>query len=97
MRTLVKGGILVVVDGVFSMEVAIIKLPELVKIANQYNAKVLVDDAHGVGVLGKTGAGTAEHFNMIDDVDLRSEEHTSELQSHSFISYAVFCLKKKKY
>ena len=84
-RTLVNGGILVVVDGVFSMEGDIIKLPELVKIAKQYDAKVLVDDAHGVGVLGKTGAGTAEHFNMIDDVQL-----TMGTFSKSFASLGGF-------
>lgn len=84
-RSMVKGGILVVVDGVFSMEGDIIKLPELVNIAKQYDAKVLVDDAHGVGVLGKTGAGTAEHFNMIDKVDL-----TMGTFSKSFASLGGF-------
>jgi len=84
-RTLVKGGILIVVDGVFSMEGDIIKLPELVNIAKQYDAKVLVDDAHGVGVLGKTGAGTAEHFDMIDDVQL-----TMGTFSKSFASLGGF-------
>ena len=84
-RTMVKGGILIVVDGVFSMEGDIINLPELAKIAKQYNAKVLIDDAHGVGVLGKTGAGTAEHFNMIDDIDL-----TMGTFSKSFASLGGF-------
>jgi 8-amino-7-oxononanoate synthase len=65
-----RGGILVVVDGVFSMEGDIIKLPELVRISKKYDAKILVDDAHSIGVLGATGAGTAEHFNLIDEVDL---------------------------
>lgn len=65
-----RGGILVVVDGVFSMEGDIIKLPELVRICEQYDARIMVDDAHSVGVLGATGAGTAEHFGLIDKVDL---------------------------
>lgn len=65
-----KGGVLVAVDGVFSMEGDIIDLPNLVRIAQNYNATIMVDDAHSIGVLGKTGAGTAEHFNLIDKVDL---------------------------
>jgi 8-amino-7-oxononanoate synthase len=65
-----RGGILVVVDGVFSMEGDIIRLPELAKIAAKYGAKVMVDDAHAIGVLGATGAGTAEHFGVSDQVDL---------------------------
>lgn len=69
-RNLTRGGILVAVDGVFSMEGDICELPRLVEIAKRYNAKVMVDDAHSIGVLGKTGAGTAEHFGLIDDVDL---------------------------
>jgi len=65
-----KGGILIVVDGVFSMEGDIIKLPKLVEIAHKYGARVMVDDAHAVGVLGDGGRGTAEHFNLIDQVDI---------------------------
>ncbi len=65
-----RGGILVAVDGVFSMEGDIIDLPPLVKIAKEYGARVLVDDAHAVGVLGETGAGTAQHFGLLDQVDL---------------------------
>ena len=65
-----RGGVIVVVDGVFSMEGDIIKLPKLVEIAEKYGARVMVDDAHAVGVLGRTGAGTAEHFDLIDRVDL---------------------------
>lgn len=63
-------GRLVVVDGVFSMEGDIINLPEIVAIAREYQAAVMVDDAHGIGVLGKRGRGTAEHFDLEDDVDL---------------------------
>jgi 8-amino-7-oxononanoate synthase len=65
-----RGGVIVVVDGVFSMEGDIIKLPELVDIAEKHSARIMVDDAHAVGVLGKTGAGTAEHFGLEDRVDL---------------------------
>ena len=65
-----SGGVMLVVDGVFSMEGDIINLPGVVKICKKYEARLLVDDAHSVGVLGKTGAGTAEHFGLTDDVDL---------------------------
>jgi 8-amino-7-oxononanoate synthase len=65
-----RGGVLVVVDGVFSMEGDIIKLPELVEACSKYGARIMVDDAHSIGVLGKTGAGTAEHFGLSDRVDL---------------------------
>lgn len=61
---------LVVVDGIFSMEGDIIKLPELVKLAEKYNATIMVDDAHSIGVLGKNGSGTASHFGLTDKVDL---------------------------
>jgi 8-amino-7-oxononanoate synthase len=61
---------LIVVDGIFSMEGDIIKLPELVKLAEKYNASVMVDDAHSIGVLGKNGSGTASHFGLTKKVDL---------------------------
>lgn len=63
-------GQLIVVDGVFSMEGDIADLPSIVKLAKNYGARVMVDDAHGIGVLGKTGRGTAEHFGLEDQVDL---------------------------
>lgn len=63
-------GRLVAVDGVFSMEGDIAPLPEIVNIARQFHAGVMVDDAHGIGVLGRRGRGTAEHFDLEDDVDL---------------------------
>lgn len=63
-------GKLIVVDGVFSMEGDIIKLPEVVKLAKKYNAAVMVDDAHAIGVLGKKGSGTANHFGLTEQVDL---------------------------
>ncbi|MBN1926907.1 MAG: pyridoxal phosphate-dependent aminotransferase family protein [Prolixibacteraceae bacterium] len=61
---------LIVVDGIFSMEGDIINLPELVKLAEKYNASIMVDDAHSLGVLGPHGEGTAAHFGLIDKVDL---------------------------
>lgn len=65
-----EAGKLIMVDGVFSMEGDIIKLPELVRLAKKHRAAVMVDDAHGIGVLGKHGAGTASHFGLQDDVHL---------------------------
>ncbi len=65
-----EAGKLVVVDGVFSMEGDIIQLPELCRIANQYGAAVMVDDAHAIGVLGKNGAGTSAHFGLTENVHL---------------------------
>jgi len=84
-REIVRGGILVVADGVFSMEGDIIKLPRLVEIAKEYDAGILIDDAHGVGVMGETGAGTAEHFGLGDEVDL-----TMGTFSKSFASLGGF-------
>ncbi|MGH9399138.1 MAG: aminotransferase class I/II-fold pyridoxal phosphate-dependent enzyme, partial [Thermoanaerobaculia bacterium] len=63
-------GRFIVVDGVFSMEGDIAKLPELVAAAREFGAGLMVDDAHGIGVLGKNGRGTAEHFGLEDEVDL---------------------------
>ncbi len=61
---------LIVVDGIFSMEGDIINLPEVVKLAEHYNASIMVDDAHALGVIGKNGSGTASHFGLTDKVDL---------------------------
>ncbi len=61
---------LIVVDGVFSMEGDIINLPELSKLAKKYGAKVFVDEAHSIGVIGKDGRGTGSHYDMQDDVDV---------------------------
>jgi len=63
-------GKLIVTDGVFSMSGDICNLPEIVKLAKKYKARVMVDDAHGFGVLGKNGRGTAEHFDLEDEVDI---------------------------
>jgi len=61
---------LIAVDGIFSMEGDIVKLPEIVQIADQFGANIMVDDAHSLGVIGHKGAGTASHFGLTDDVDL---------------------------
>jgi len=63
-------GKMIVVDGVYSMEGDIAPVPELVRVAREYGARLMVDDAHGIGVLGKTGAGTAEHFGLEKEVDI---------------------------
>ncbi len=60
---------IIVMDGVFSMTGDIADLPNIVRLAKQYGAQIYVDDAHGFGVLGRGGRGTAEHFGLIDDVD----------------------------
>ncbi len=65
-----ESGKLLVVDGVFSMEGDIVELPEICRIAEEYNAAVMVDDAHAIGVLGRNGAGTAAHFGLTDRVHL---------------------------
>lgn len=76
---------LIVADGVFSMEGDILHLPAVVELARKYNARVMVDDAHSIGVLGPTGAGTAEHFDLIDEVDI-----TMGTFSKSFASIGGF-------
>jgi len=66
-----KGQIkLIVVDGIFSMEGNIVKLPEIVRLAAKYGASVMVDDAHALGVIGDSGRGTASHFGLTNEVDL---------------------------
>lgn len=62
--------IFIVTDGVFSMEGDIVKLPEVVALAKKYNASIILDDSHGVGVMGKGGRGTAEYFGLEKDVDI---------------------------
>src|SRR5262245_54355039 len=62
--------ILVVSEGVFSMEGDVADLPGILKLAKPYGARVYVDEAHGIGVLGATGAGAAEHLGVLDDVDI---------------------------
>lgn len=61
---------LIVVDGVFSMEGDMANLPEIVRLKKKYNASIMVDEAHGLGVLGRQGRGTCDHFGVTEDVDL---------------------------
>jgi len=63
-------GKLIVTDGVFSMEGDIARLPEIVEIAKQFGARVMVDDAHGLGMIGDCGRGTANYFGLEDEVDI---------------------------
>ena len=63
-------GILIVTDGVFSMGGDLCNLPEIVRLAKKYGARVMVDDAHGFGVVGVGGRGTASHFGLEDEVDI---------------------------
>ena len=65
-----NAGCLIVTDGVFSMGGDICNLPEIVRLARQYGARVMVDDAHGLGVIGKGGRGTASYFGLEDEVDV---------------------------
>ena len=60
----------IVVDGIYSMEGDIAKLPEIVALCKKYNASVMVDDAHALGVIGKNGSGTASHFGLTDETNL---------------------------
>jgi glycine C-acetyltransferase len=61
---------LIVTDGVFSMEGDVARLPDIVELARAHDAVVIVDDSHGVGVLGATGRGTVEHFGLLGEVDI---------------------------
>ena len=61
---------LIVVDGVFSMEGDLANLPEIIRLKHKYNATVMVDEAHGLGVFGKQGRGVCDHFGLTDEVDL---------------------------
>ena len=74
-------GCLIVTDGVFSMGGDIAKLPEIVRLAKQYGARVMVDDAHGLGVLGVGGRGTASHFGLEDEVDIYMGTFSKSLAS----------------
>lgn len=62
--------VIIIVEGVYSMDGDICRLPDFVNIAEKYDACIAIDDAHGTGVLGKTGRGTAEHFGMEEHIDL---------------------------
>src|SRR5579859_2210520 len=75
------GGVLVVVDGVFSMEGDVAPLPEIVELSQRFGARLMVDEAHALGVLGARGAGTAELFGVEDRVDLRMATFSKSLAS----------------
>ncbi|MCL2212793.1 MAG: aminotransferase class I/II-fold pyridoxal phosphate-dependent enzyme [Oscillospiraceae bacterium] len=65
-----ESGVLIVVDGIFSMCGDICPLPKIVELAKKYGARTMVDDAHGLGVVGRNGRGTADHFGLTDQVDI---------------------------
>jgi 8-amino-7-oxononanoate synthase len=75
------GGVLVVVDGVFSMEGDVCDLPRIVELCQAYGARLMLDEAHGAGVLGARGAGAAELFGLEDEVDLRMGTFSKSLAS----------------
>lgn len=74
-------GSLIVTDGVFSMSGEICKLDEIVKLAKKYGARIMVDDAHGLGVLGERGRGTAEYFGLEKEVDIYMGTFSKSLAS----------------
>ena len=76
-----KGGILIVTDGVFSMSGDIANLPEICRLAKEYGARVMVDDAHGLGVIGEGGRGTASHFGLEEEVDIYRGTFSNSLAS----------------
>jgi 8-amino-7-oxononanoate synthase len=75
------GGVLVVVDGVFSMEGDLCDLPRITELCRAHGARLMVDEAHGVGVLGRRGAGASELFGLEDEVDLRMGTFSKSLAS----------------
>ena len=76
-----NAGILIVTDGVFSMEGDICDLPSIVRLAKKYGARTLIDDAHSIGVIGERGRGTAEYFGLADQVDLIMNTFSKTLAS----------------
>ena len=91
LKTCGKKGKLIIVDGIFSMEGDIADLPNIVKLAKRYGARVMVDDAHSMGVLGENGRGTAEHFDLMDEVDI-----VMATFSKSFASIGGFVVAKEE-
>jgi 8-amino-7-oxononanoate synthase len=75
------GGVLVVVDGVFSMEGDVAPVPEIAGLCREHGARLMIDEAHGVGVLGERGAGACEAFGVEDEVDLRMGTFSKSLAS----------------
>ncbi len=76
-----EAGKLIVTDGVFSTTGTIVDLPTMVDFAKKYNARLMVDDAHSMGVIGEGGRGTASHFGLVDDVDLTMGTFSKSLAS----------------
>lgn len=76
-----NAGAFVITDGVFSAEGEIANLPELVKVAKKHHARIMIDDAHALGVIGPVGRGTAAHFGLVDDVDLIGGTFSKSLAS----------------
>lgn len=76
-----KSGALIVTDGIFSMGGDLAKLPEICELAQRYGARVMVDDAHGLGVIGEGGRGTASHFGLEDQVDIYMGTFSKSLAS----------------
>lgn len=76
-----KSGALIVTDGIFSMGGDLAKLPDICELAQRYGARVMVDDAHGLGVVGEGGRGTASHFGLEDQVDIYMGTFSKSLAS----------------
>ncbi len=76
-----ENGVLIITDGVFSMGGDICNLPELVRLKKKYGARLFVDDAHALGMIGKNGRGTASHFGLEDDVDIIMSTFSKSLAS----------------
>ena len=74
-------GKLIIIDGVFSMEGDIAKLPEISRLAKEYSARVMVDDAHGIGVMGESGRGTLEYFGLNREIDILMGTFSKSLAS----------------
>ncbi len=74
-------GKLIVVDGVFSMDGDMAKIPEILELGNKYNARIMIDEAHGTGVIGANGRGAAEHFGVEDKVDIISGTFSKAISS----------------
>jgi 8-amino-7-oxononanoate synthase len=86
-----EAGKFIVSDGVFSASGEIVNLPEIVRIAKKYNARIMIDDAHAVGVIGKGGRGTASHYNLVEECDL-----TMGTFSKTFASLGGFVVGDRK-
>lgn len=77
----VDAGKLIATDGVFSVAGDIVNLPEINYLAKKYNARILIDDAHALGVIGKGGRGTANHYNLVEETDLTMATFSKTLAS----------------